>query len=243
VGFEEFNPNLIRSGLNFGKKLKFLGFSSTMTRDFTNVFNVFTMEWTKDYIYWILNGKEYHRESINRYFEYDNGINYNKIREPFDRKYLITFELRCDPINDRRVDKNFRTNPYLFIDYIKIYYSSDSERDESIQNKTGNLRNITEIAENGSEFNRSAVIKYVITGFLVLFLMSIVLFCFVLYSIKKTTSIKKSIDSANNNDSETTNRDDIRESVDLQENYYYEIVESQVEEDSQNFNNTNLEII
>jgi hypothetical protein len=95
-------------------------------------------------------------------------MNYNKIREPFDSEYLITFEVLCDPINDRRVDKNSWTNPYLFIDYIKIYYSSDSKTDESIQNKTGNLRNITEIAENGSEINDSAVNKYVIADILVL---------------------------------------------------------------------------
>ncbi len=259
VGFQEFNPNLIRSGLNFGEPFKFSGFSSTITHDFTNFFNVFTMEWTKDYIYWKLNGKQYHKESINRYFEYKNGMNYNKIREPFDSEYLITFEVRCDPIDDRRVDKNSWTNPYLFIDYIKIYYSSDSETDESIQNKTENLRNKTEnlrnetenfrnktenlrnetenfrnkteIAENGSKLNDSVVIKYVIIGFLVLFLMSIVFFCFVLYFIKKVTSIKKSIDSANNNDSETTKGDDIRESFDLyddNEHRYYEIVESRI---------------
>jgi hypothetical protein len=241
VGFEEFNPNLIRSGLNFGKQLKFSGFSSIIDHDFTNVFNVFTMEWTKDYIYWKLNGKQYHKESINRYIEFENGRYYYKIREPFDRKYLITFEVRCDPINDRRVDKDRWTNPYLFIDYIKVYKSYDSETDEIIQNKTG-------IAKNVSQDNDSAIIKYVMTGFLVLFLMLIVFFCFVLYFINKRTSITKSIISAKNNDYGVPKRDDFRESFDVfdnnnEQNDYYEIVESQEVEDSQNLNNTYLEII
>jgi hypothetical protein len=227
VSFEKFNPHFIRSGLNFGTRGRFSGFRSVINYDFTNVFNVFTMEWTKDYIYWKLNGKEYHREFINRYFEFENGINYSKIRAPFDEKYLITFTISCDPINDQRVDKNFWTNPYLFIDYIKIYDSFDSE--------------------NGSQLNDSTVIKYGITGFLVLFFMS-VFFCLVLYYIKKRKSIKKSINSTNNNDYDTVKIDDFRQSVDLYDdnnadNYYYEIVESQVGEDSQNFNNTYLELI
>jgi hypothetical protein len=229
VSFEKFNPHLIRSGLNFGKHNKFSGFMLSMTYDFTNVFNVFTMEWTKDFIYWKLNGKEYHNEFINKYFEFENGINYNKIRAPFDGKYKITFTISCVPINDRRVDKNSSTNPYLLIDYIKMN-SSESDND----------------SENGSELNDSAVIKYGITGFLVLFFMS-VSFCFVLYFIKKRTSITKSINRANNNDSKTTKRDDFRESFDLydnnEQNYYYEIVDSQVVEYSQNLNNTYLEII
>jgi hypothetical protein len=246
VGFEQFNPNLIRSGLNFGNPLKFSGFSSIIDHDFTNVFNVFTMEWTKDYIYWKLNGKQYHRKFINRY-ESENGINYNKIRESFDAKYKINFEVRYDPINDRRVDKNCWTNPYLFIDYIKIYQnSSDSETDESIQNKTENLKNITGIEKNGPQLNDSAIIKYGITGFLVLFLMSIIFFCFVLYFINKRTSITNSINRANNNDYETTKRDNFRESFDLYENNEqndYDIIESQVEEDYQSFDNTYLEMV
>jgi len=44
VSFEKFNPHLIRSGLNFGTHGQFSGFRSSMTYDFTNVFNVFTME-------------------------------------------------------------------------------------------------------------------------------------------------------------------------------------------------------
>jgi hypothetical protein len=219
-----------------------------MTYDFTNVFNVFTMEWTIDYIYWKFNGKEYHREFINRYFEFENGTYHNKIREPFGGKYTIFFQIVCDPINDRRVDKNRWTNPYLFIDYIKIYQnSSDSETDESIQNKTENLKNITGIEKNVSQHNDSAIIKYGITGFLVLFLMSIAFFCFVLYFIKKRTSITKSVNSANNNYDETTKRDHFRETVDLyddnnEHNYDYEIVESQVFEDSQSLNNTYLKL-
>jgi hypothetical protein len=133
VSFQEFNPNLIRSGLwkkTSGKQLEFSGIESSMTYDFTNVFNVFT----KDYIYWKLNGQIYRRELINRYSELESGTNHNKIREPFYGKYTIFFQLVCDPINDRRVDKNCWNNPYLFIDYIKIYNSSDSETDESIQN-------------------------------------------------------------------------------------------------------------
>jgi hypothetical protein len=213
-----------------------------MTYDFTNVFNVFTMEWTKDYIYWKLNGKQYHNESINKYFELENGINYNKIRAPFDGKYKLTFTMSCVPISNRRVDKSSWTNPYLLIDYIKIN-SSESDDD----------------SENGSELNDSAVIKYGIIGFLVLFFIS-VFFCFVLYFINKRNSITKSINSAKNNDYETKKRDDFRRSFDLyddnnEENNYYEIVESQVGEDSQeaeysqvveysqNLNNTYLEMI
>jgi hypothetical protein len=248
VSFQDFNPNLIRSGLNFGKQIKFSGVWQFMTKDFTNVFNVFTMEWTEDYIYWKFNGKIYWKECINRYFEFENGTNYNKIREPFDGKYSIVFELRCDPINDdRQVDKNSWTNDYLFIDYIKIYHSSDSETHGSIENNFENLKNITVIAENGSELNDSAVIKYVITSFLVLLFMSIVLLCFVLYFIKKRTSITKSSDSAKNNDSDTTKRDDFRKSVDLYgdniEHNYYAIGASQIGEDSQSFNNTYMELI
>jgi hypothetical protein len=244
VSFQEFDPHFVKSGLNFGKPLKFSGFRSSMTFDFTNVFNVFTMQWTKDYIYWKLNGKEYCRELINRYFEFENGKNHNKIREPFDRRYVVFIELICD---DRRVDKNSWTNPYLFIDYIKIYYSSDSETDGSIVNNNEILKNITVIAENGSQPNDSAVIKYGITGFLVLFFMSIVLFCFVLHFNSKRTSITKSNNSVNNNDYETTKRDDFRKSVDFyddnnEDNNYYAIIESQVE-DSQNLNNTYLELI
>ncbi len=86
------------------------------------------------------------------------------------------------------------------------------------------------------------------TGFLVLFLMSIIFFCFVLYFINKRTSITKSINSANNNDYETTKKDDFREPFDSyddnndERNYDYAIVESQVE-DSQNLNNIYLELI
>jgi len=234
VSFEQFNPHLIRSGLNFGTHNKFSGFSAIIDHDFTNVFNVFTMEWTKDYIYWKLNGKQYHNESINKYFELEDGINYNKIRAPFDGKYKLTFTMSCVPISNRRVDKSSWTNPYLLIDYIKIN-SSESDDD----------------SENGSELNDSAVIKYGIIGFLVLFFIS-VFFCFVLYFINKRNRITKSINSANK-------RDDFRKSFDLydnnEENNYYEIVESQVGEDSQeaeysqvveysqNLNNTYLEII
>ncbi len=244
VSFQEFNPNLIRSGIwkkTFGKQLEFSGFRSSMTYNFTNVFNVFTMEWTKDYIYWKLNGQIYWTELINGHFELENGTNHNKIREPFYGKYTISFQLVCDPINDRRVDENCWTNPYLFIDYIKIYYSPDSETHE-------NLKNITATAEDGSELNHLAVSKYVMTGFLALFLMLIVFFCFVLYFINKRTNIANSINRANSNNYETTKKGDFQESFDLcdnnsEQNDYYEIVESQVVEDSQNLNNTYLEII
>ncbi len=234
VSLGESNPHLIRSGLNFGSRLKFSGFSAIIDHDFTNVYNVFTMEWTKDYIYWKLNGKQYHNESINKYFELEDGINYNKIRAPFDGKYKLTFTMSCVPISNRRVDKSSWTNPYLLIDYIKIN-SSESDDD----------------SENGSELNDSAVIKYGIIGFLVLFFIS-VFFCFVLYLINKRNRITKSINSANK-------RDDFRKSFDLydnnEESNYYEIVESQVGEDSQeaeysqvveysqNLKNTYLEII
>ncbi len=110
------------------------------------------------------------------------------------------------------------------------------------------MKNITGIAKNVSEDNDSAIIKYGIIGFLLLFFMSIVFFCFVLYYINKRTSITKSINSANNNDYETTKRDDFRQSVGLyddnnEHNCYYEIVESQVGKDSQNLNNIYLELI
>jgi hypothetical protein len=247
VSFEEFDPHLIRSGLNFGKQRKFSGFSSSMNYDFTNVFNVFTIEWTKDFIYWKLNGKQYHREFINRYFEFENGKNYNKIRKPFDGKYEIAFTISCVPINGLRVDKNGLTNPYLFIDYIKIYYSSDSQTHASIENNTEILKNTTIIAENGSKLNDSEVIKYGIIGFLALFLATIIFFCFVLYFIKKRTSITKTIIRANSNDYKTTKRDDFRESFDSyddnNENDYYAIVESLDEgEDSTNLNDTYLEL-
>jgi hypothetical protein len=87
------------------------------------------------------------------------------LEDDYKKKYIVNIHLTCDPINDnRRVDKNSWTNPYLFIDYIKIYYSPDSE-----------------IVENGSQPNDSAVIKYGITGFLVLLFMSIVLFILYYY--------------------------------------------------------------
>jgi hypothetical protein len=76
--------------------------------------------------------------------------------------------------------------------------------------------------------------------------MSIIFFCFVLYFINKRTSITNSINRANNNDYETTKRDNFRESFDLYENNEqndYDIIELQVEEDYQSFDNTYLEMV
>jgi hypothetical protein len=89
------------------------------------------------------------------------------------------------------MDKNCWRNQYLFVDYIKIYYSPDFETDGSIVNNT-------EIAKNVSQDNDSAIIKYGIIGFLVLSF----------YFIKKRTSKTKSIKK--NNDSEPSKCDNFR---------------------------------
>ena len=107
-------PYIIRSGIVSGINNKFSGFEGILPLDVTNDYNVFTMEWKTNFICWRINGNIYWNEStfIDRYFE-------SEIVKSFTKRFFILFEISrtSNVLND----KNSWTNPFLFVDYIRIY--------------------------------------------------------------------------------------------------------------------------
>jgi hypothetical protein len=117
-------PYIIKSGIIYENHETSYGFEGTLPYDITSGFNVFTMEWTKNYIYLKIYGDLYHNQSLDKFYESQEMKNSNETESTFNGKFFIIFEINMNSTLAERVDtieNKSLISPHLYVDYIRIY--------------------------------------------------------------------------------------------------------------------------
>jgi len=125
------NPVIIQSGLLMESN-KFAGFEEPFyNKLIANDFNVFSMEWRRNYICWKVNGQLYWNETIYKYLDSER---YNDdIKQLFASRFFINLGLRPDHFIHPSLKEYSQIPSYFYIDYIKVYYRNDSNVDNSLE--------------------------------------------------------------------------------------------------------------
>ena len=124
---------IIQSGLNAGLMSKFYGCREKLntTRDVTEEFHEFIVEWTKWDVIWSVDGNVYCNQSLRQYFPWKGNIIHDKLRMPFDRNFFLKFEVHFNfkGNSDVVLNKSSWTQPVLYVDYFKSYKWVEQEKE------------------------------------------------------------------------------------------------------------------
>ncbi len=147
-------PYIIKSGIMYGNNQTSYGFEGTLPYDITGGYNVFTMEWTKNYICWKINGDLYHNQSLDKFYESKEIKNSNETESIFNEKFFIIFEINMNSTLAERVDtieNKSLISPHLYVDYIRIY-----EWKELVLNSTSISNNKN--SDNRANYDRMTLV-------------------------------------------------------------------------------------
>lgn len=127
------DAHYVKSGLKYGVNQLYRGFVGSI-KNITSTFNEISMEWENQSIIWRLNEIQFHKEKFDKLLQYDNsGKYYKSLGEPFNKYFYIGIEISVDPkiYTENRFDVHTWTDPYLYIDYIRVYEWNEEQMDQS----------------------------------------------------------------------------------------------------------------
>jgi len=129
------NDSVIQGSIHYGGSWPNMQYSGSGEKDFkidfSADFHIFALEWNTNDMIWSLDGKEYHREAINKMMWSGKGTNpYTKNGQPFDQPFFFVLNIAVSgnffpadrfgpPVTPDEARK--WTKPTMEVDYLRVY--------------------------------------------------------------------------------------------------------------------------